>query len=65
PPSLPSFSSHKNCYANQCSDVTSLHFQAAVPKYLRLEMQPASGTVVAAGGGGVVEQVVRITNSMQ
>lgn len=36
-----------------------------MPKYLRLEMQPASGTVVAAGGGGVVEQVVRITNSMQ
>ncbi|CAN0493767.1 unnamed protein product, partial [Hapterophycus canaliculatus] len=47
------------------SDVTGLHFQAAVPKYLRLEMQPASGSVVKARGAGVVEQVVRITNSMQ
>ncbi|CAM9132078.1 unnamed protein product [Ectocarpus sp. 13 AM-2016] len=47
------------------SDVTGLHFQAAVPKYLRLEMQPASGSVVKAGGAGAVEQVVRITNSLQ
>lgn len=47
------------------SDITNLHFQAAVPKYLRLEMQPASGSIVKAGGVGVVEQVVRITNSMQ
>lgn len=46
------------------SDVTSLHFQAAVPKYLRLEMQAASGSVVRAGGASMVEQVVRITNSM-
>ncbi|CAN0151250.1 unnamed protein product, partial [Ectocarpus sp. 8 AP-2014] len=46
------------------SDVTGLHFQAAVPKYLRLEMQPASGSVVKAGGAGAVEQVVRITNSL-
>lgn len=51
--------------AADCSDMTGLHFQAAVPKYLRLEMQPASGSVVKAGGSGVVEQVVRITNSMQ
>eukprot|EP00752_Nemacystus_decipiens_P003420 g3164.t1 len=47
------------------SDMTGLHFQAAVPKYLRLEMQPASGSVVKAGGGGSVDQIVRITNSMQ
>ena len=47
------------------SDVTGLHFQAAVPKYLRLEMQPASGSVVKAGGGSSVDQIVRITNSLQ
>lgn len=47
------------------SDITGLHFQAAVPKYLRLEMQPASGSVVKAGGAGTVEQIVRVTNSLQ
>lgn len=36
-----------------------------MPKYLRLEMQPASGSVVKAGGAGVVDQIVRITNSLQ
>lgn len=47
------------------SDITGLHFQAAVPKYLRLEMQPASGSVVKAAGAGAVEQIVRVTNSLQ
>lgn len=45
--------------------MTGLHFQAAVPKYLRLEMQPASGNVIPAGALSGVEQTVRITNSMQ
>lgn len=57
------------CARSPCSknisDVTGLHFQAAVPKYLRLEMQPASGSVVMAGGAGVVEQTVRVTNTLQ
>lgn len=63
-----SISAVRSCPPNTTvvvSDVTGLHFQAAVPKYLRLEMQPASGSVVKAGGAEAVEQVVRITNSLQ
>ncbi|CAM9198698.1 unnamed protein product [Phaeothamnion confervicola] len=53
------------------SEVTDLHFQAAVPKYLRLEMLPASGTRLPAAGAagapltGVVEQRVRVVNTVQ
>lgn len=36
-----------------------------MPKYLRLEMQAASGSTLPARGVGEVSQIVRITNSMQ
>eukprot|EP00903_Cladosiphon_okamuranus_P018668 g17182.t1 len=62
----PSVTNVKATFRNSgATDITGLHFQAAVPKYLRLEMQPASGSVVKAGGAGSVEQIVRITNSLQ
>lgn len=44
--------------------LTGLVFQCAVPKYVRLEMSPASGTTVPANRQGSLEQVVRVTNSM-
>ena len=39
-------------------------FQIAVPKFVTMEMRPASGAVVAAHRGAMVTQVVRVTNSM-
>ena len=43
----------------------ALSFQAAVPKYLKLEMLPASSTVIPPHSMGAVTQEIRITNSMQ
>jgi AP-1 complex subunit gamma-1 len=43
----------------------SLVFQAAVPKYLKLEMMAASSTTIPPGSSGVVTQEIRLTNSMQ
>ncbi len=39
--------------------------QAAVPKYLKLEMLPPSSTTVPANSNGVVTQEIRLTNSLQ
>jgi AP-1 complex subunit gamma-1 len=44
-------------------NMDNLMFQAAVPKYLRLDMSPASSTTVAANTQGVTSQEVRVTNS--
>ena len=40
-------------------------FQAAVPKYLKLEMLPPSSTTVPAQSNGAVTQEIRLINSMQ
>lgn len=45
--------------------LTNLVFQAAVPKYLRVELMPASGTTVAPLNSAYVEQELRVTNSQQ
>ena len=47
------------------SSMDSLVFQAAVPKYLKLEMLPPSSTSLPANSRGVVTQEVNVTNSMQ
>ncbi len=43
--------------------MSNLVFQAAVPKYLKLEMHPPSSTNITAGGS--VTQLVKLTNQMQ
>lgn len=45
--------------------INALAFQAAVPKYLKLAMQPPTSTVVPAGSTGAVTQEILVTNSMQ
>lgn len=40
-----------------------LPVQAAVPKYLQLQLEPASGSVLS-GLGGSIRQSMRVTNSM-
>jgi AP-1 complex subunit gamma-1 len=42
-----------------------LVFQAAVPKYLKLEMLPPSSTTIPAHSSGAVTQEIRLNNSMQ
>lgn len=42
--------------------LTDLVFQAAVPKYLTLQLSPASGNVVPPGGS--IQQQLRVANSM-
>jgi len=43
----------------------NLVFQAAVPKYLKLEMLPPSSTTIAARSQGEVTQEIKLSNSMQ
>ena len=47
------------------SPMTNLVFQAAVPKYLKLEMHPPSSTTIATDSDGLVSQRIVLTNSMQ
>lgn len=47
------------------SDMQNISFQAAVPKYLKLEMHPPTSTVIPANSNGAVSQEIRVTNSMQ
>ena len=43
----------------------NLVFQAAVPKYLKLEMFPPTSTTVPPNSNGAVTQDIKVTNSMQ
>ncbi|KAK2352351.1 hypothetical protein P8452_42371 [Trifolium repens] len=42
---------------------TDFVFQAAVPKFLQLHLDPASGNTLPATGNGSVTQTLRVTNS--
>lgn len=48
---------------NGLDDLTDFNLQAAVPKYLQLRLEPASGSTVGALGG-VVTQLLHAVNSM-
>ncbi|XP_058776513.1 AP-1 complex subunit gamma-2-like [Vicia villosa] len=42
---------------------TDFVFQAAVPKFLQLHLDPASGNTLPAAGNGSITQTLRVTNS--
>ena len=42
----------------------NISFQAAVPKFLKLEMHPPTSTVIPANSDGDVSQEIRVINSM-
>ena len=44
--------------------LTALAFQCAVPKYVKLDLSPASGTSVPPHSAGAITQVVKVANSM-
>ncbi|OEL26891.1 AP-1 complex subunit gamma-2, partial [Dichanthelium oligosanthes] len=47
------------------STFTEFIFQAAVPKFIQLRLDPASGNTVPANGNGSVTQGLNITNNQQ
>ncbi|RDX96416.1 AP-1 complex subunit gamma-2, partial [Mucuna pruriens] len=50
-------------FTNLTSNVyTEFVFQAAVPKFLQLHLDPASGNTLTASGNGFITQNMRITN---
>lgn len=55
------------CRFNNLSarQLDTLVFQAAVPKYLKLEMLPPSSNVIPANSQGQVTQEIKLANSMQ
>ncbi|PON98906.1 Adaptor protein complex AP-1, gamma subunit [Trema orientale] len=51
-------------FTNLSSDsLTDFIFQAAVPKFLQLHLDPASGSTLPASGNGSVTQNLKVTNS--
>eukprot|EP00877_Chromochloris_zofingiensis_P004784 jgi/Chrzof1/14306/Cz08g32120.t1 len=49
---------------NGVTPVTDFNLQAAVPKFMQLKLQPASGSVLPPLGAGTVTQQLHITNTM-
>ncbi|XP_075096605.1 AP-1 complex subunit gamma-2 [Nicotiana tabacum] len=51
-------------FTNKSQEVlTNFIFQAAVPKFLQLHLDPASGNTLPANGNGSITQKLKITNS--
>ncbi|XP_057774636.1 AP-1 complex subunit gamma-2-like isoform X4 [Salvia miltiorrhiza] len=51
-------------FVNKSSDVYSnFVFQAAVPKFLQLHLEPASGNTLPASGNGSITQKLEVSNS--
>ncbi|CAO2816563.1 unnamed protein product [Amaranthus hypochondriacus] len=54
----------KATFINLSADIyTDFLFQAAVPKFLQLHLDPASSTTLPASGNGSITQSMQITNS--
>ncbi|XP_038984040.1 AP-1 complex subunit gamma-2 isoform X2 [Phoenix dactylifera] len=45
------------------SAYTDFIFQAAVPKFIQLQLDPASSSTLPAGGSGTITQMLTVTNS--
>lgn len=45
--------------------ITDFVFQAAVPKYLKLEMSPPTSAIIPANSNGTVTQELKVNNSVQ
>ncbi|XP_024994133.1 AP-1 complex subunit gamma-2-like isoform X2 [Cynara cardunculus var. scolymus] len=51
-------------FTNKSSDVyTDFIFQAAVPKFLQLHLEPASGNTLPGSGNGSITQKLQVTNT--
>ncbi|KAJ0038201.1 hypothetical protein Pint_23024 [Pistacia integerrima] len=64
PPGNPQTTVIQATFTNLSPDVyTDFIFQAAVPKFLQLHLDPASGNTLPASGNGSITQNLRVTNS--
>eukprot|EP00249_Psilotum_nudum_P024471 c29194_g1_i5 orf=436-3120(+) len=64
-PEKPSTTLIKATFINLSStQYTHFIFQAAVPKFMQLHLDPASSSLLPANGGGVISQSISIDNSM-
>ncbi|KAL2903197.1 AP-1 complex subunit gamma-2 [Bienertia sinuspersici] len=60
----PQITSIKATFTNlSANNFTDFLFQAAVPKFLQLQLDPASSTTLPANGNGSITQNMRVTNS--
>ncbi|KAL9246473.1 hypothetical protein vseg_020003 [Gypsophila vaccaria] len=60
----PQTTSVKATFLNLSADIyTDFIFQAAVPKFLQMQLDPASGTTLPASGNGSITQSLRVVNS--
>ena len=50
---------------NGASPIANLVVQCAVPKYMQLKMEPASGNALAPGGGVQINQKIHVSNTLQ
>ncbi|KAL8227507.1 hypothetical protein R6Q57_015091 [Mikania cordata] len=51
-------------FTNKSSDIyTDFIFQAAVPKFLQLHLEPASSNTLPGGGNGSITQKIQVTNN--
>ncbi|KAL8269075.1 hypothetical protein R6Q59_002873 [Mikania micrantha] len=51
-------------FTNKSSDIyTDFIFQAAVPKFLQLHLEPASSNTLPGGGNGSITQKLQVTNN--
>jgi len=65
-PQQPQFTTLNAIYTNSNPfPINNFTLQAAVPKYLKIQMNPASSTVLPPSSSGKVTQVIKIINSMQ
>ncbi|KAE8023419.1 hypothetical protein FH972_009113 [Carpinus fangiana] len=64
PPGNPQTTSIQATFTNLSPNVyTDFIFQAAVPKFLQLHLDPASSNTLPASGNGSITQNLRVTNS--
>ncbi|XP_062159659.1 AP-1 complex subunit gamma-2-like isoform X2 [Alnus glutinosa] len=64
PPGNPQTTSIQATFTNLSPNVyTDFIFQAAVPKFLQLHLDPASSNTLPASGNGSITQTLRVTNS--
>ncbi|KAI5436998.1 hypothetical protein KIW84_023209 [Lathyrus oleraceus] len=63
-PGNPQTTSIQATFMNLSSNTyTDFVFQAAVPKFLQLHLDPASGNTLPAAGNGSITQTLKVTNS--
>uniref|UniRef100_A0A7N0UKA1 AP-1 complex subunit gamma n=1 Tax=Kalanchoe fedtschenkoi TaxID=63787 RepID=A0A7N0UKA1_KALFE len=64
PPGKPQTTNIKATFTNKTANAYSdFIFQAAVPKFLQLHLDPASGNTLPASGTGSITQSLQVTNS--